>query len=170
MKTETKKAFSISAFSVSSVFRVPAPFSSRHTFYLYFLLLLMYLKKFFLLFSTSLARFNSKLALAILIAFMHTLTMSLHSIQVACPRFHLLHISCLCLSFVSTYFLKYAFQKNPVHFWILYDLLDEKWVPLGKCHKIFFLIPGQFCMSIISDLFLPLFHHRGTSEWKHFAF
>jgi len=57
LKTEAKKAFSLSC-----VTGTPAPFSSKLTFSLAFLLSPMYLKKPFLLPLTSLTRFNSKWA------------------------------------------------------------------------------------------------------------
>lgn len=102
VKTEAKKAFTNSAFSVSSVSRVPAPFSNRHRFSLNFLLLLMNLKKRFLMCFMSLDRFNSKWDLAVLLAFLLALTTSLCSSWVACPCFHLLYNCCLCLSFFSS--------------------------------------------------------------------
>ncbi|KAM6408290.1 leucine-rich repeat-containing protein 56 [Rhynochetos jubatus] len=66
----------------------PASFSSGSTFSLIFLLLLMYVKKPFLLSLTSLARFNSKRALAFLVASLHDLTTFLYSSQVASSFFH----------------------------------------------------------------------------------
>jgi len=49
----------------------------------------MYLKKPYLLSLTCLARFNSRWALAFLVASLHALTTFLYSSQVACPSFHI---------------------------------------------------------------------------------
>uniref|UniRef100_A0A8B9S2F8 Uncharacterized protein n=1 Tax=Apteryx owenii TaxID=8824 RepID=A0A8B9S2F8_APTOW len=110
----TKKACSNSAFSVSFVTRAPTPFSKGPTFSLVFLLLLMYLKKPFLLSLTSLARFNSKRALAFLVASLHTLTTFLYSSQVACPPFHFLYTSFLWLSFARSSLLIHAGLLPPL--------------------------------------------------------
>lgn len=59
-KTEANKTFSNSTYSVSFITTAPTSFSSTPTFSLVFLLLLMYLKKPFLLSLTSLASFDSK--------------------------------------------------------------------------------------------------------------
>lgn len=67
-------------FPSSPVASVPASFCSGPIFSLVFLLLLIHLKKPFLLSLTSLTRFNCKWALAFLITFLYTLTTSLYSI------------------------------------------------------------------------------------------
>lgn len=59
-KAEMKKTLSTSALSMSCVTRTPAPFSSRPTFSIVFLLPLMYLWKLILLLLTFLARVNSR--------------------------------------------------------------------------------------------------------------
>lgn len=85
-----KKPFTASAFSASSVTNVAAPFSNGPTFPLVFLLVLVYLKKPFLLSLTSLAKFSSRWTLSFLIQFLHNLTASQYSFQVTCLWFHLL--------------------------------------------------------------------------------
>lgn len=73
----SKKTCSISAFSTTYVTIVPFPFSSEPTFSLLTIFLLMCLKKPFSLSLTTLARFNSRWALAYFIEFLHTLTLFL---------------------------------------------------------------------------------------------
>ena len=89
MKTKSKQAFSNSTFSVSSSTRAPTSFSNGPTFSLGIHLLLMYLKKPFLLSLIPLAGFNSKWTLAFLVAYLHALTTFLYSSQVACLSFHI---------------------------------------------------------------------------------
>jgi len=88
-----------STFSVSSTTRAPTSLSSRPIFFLVFCLLLIYLKKPFLLSLTSLGRFNSRWALAFLISSLLSLTTFLYSSQVACPSFQVLQTFPFCLSF-----------------------------------------------------------------------
>lgn len=76
--------------------------SSRTTFSHAFILVVMYLKKPLLLALTSLARFNSRWALAFLTAFLHTLTTS----QVAFPCFQLM--------------------VSPAYVWVLTGVTKEK--------------------------------------------
>jgi len=43
----------------------------------------------------------------------------------------------------------YYSENILINFSIMYDLLDGKRMPPGKCHKIVFFTSGQFCISII---------------------
>ena len=83
--TDTRKAFSKSAFSVSSVIRVPTSLISEPTLPLVLVLSAVYLKKPFLLSLTPLARFNSNEALAFLVASLHPPTTVFCSSQVSSP-------------------------------------------------------------------------------------
>ena len=87
---QTKKAFSNSAYSVSSVTTTSTSFISGPTLPLVLVLSAVYLKKPFLCFLTSLATFFSEEALAFLVASLHPLTTVLHSSQVASLSFRLL--------------------------------------------------------------------------------
>ena len=87
LQTETKKAFSNSAYCVSSVTMTSTSFISGPTLPLVLVLSAVYLKKPFLCFLTSLATFFSEEALAFLVASLHPLTTVLHSSQVASLSF-----------------------------------------------------------------------------------
>lgn len=93
VKTEAKKALSISAFYMSCVTRYNDSFNSKHNIFLAFLLSPMDLQKLFLSL-TSLTRLNSSWNLAFLTSSLDTWTRFLYCSQVACPCFHNLYGSC----------------------------------------------------------------------------
>ena len=100
-KDQGEEGIKYLTFSMSFVTRFPDPFSSRPTFSLVFLLLLIYLQKPFLSFFC-LSRFSSRIHFVTLTQTLHHQIVSLCYSQDTWPCFHFLYASFLCLTSVRS--------------------------------------------------------------------